>query len=661
MHLIGASVHPFGIVTEKAMALTVVFTVFLFAILIYAISIVVSILKGHRKIQSTQKTVIRTVFWELTTFIVMALGVFIAPKAFFATSWTTVYALSSSKFKVLYWLGCSGFTLSYLCISLKLLFPKPQEKSIGLIIVASLVSGFSNAIVIFLITHSFEQQGKLGYYFFYFILAIYFYIITLYIVRTKLLLLANTIVYEKRVKIVSKLLMLSFQKFEQFDSGNIYACLNHDTEVLSNGATSIVNIVVSILILMFCFLYLMILNFLAFLLSLVMIFLGGIAFYLISQKVNVLWERTRSIQTIFYNFINDLLYGFKELSLNLKKRNEFERDVVKSCKEYRDKRLKGDLAFANLTVISDLMIVVFVGFIAFIFPLLISNLSMQTVTNFIFVFLYMIGPLATILGSIPSLVHTRISWQRLRALFDEIDQIDGHRSIRLPAITDNQPKYSLSLNNVKFAYRDQGKHEFIVGPINFNFSTGEILFITGGNGSGKSTLAKLITGLYAPDEGKIEVNGQVFSKSPSNMFSAIFNDYYLHKKLYGVDAESSKDRIQFLLNFLQMDNKVTLKNGEFSTLELSTGQRKRLALVVSLLEDRPFYLFDEWASDQDPHFRNFFYMTVLKELKRKRKGIIVISHDDRYYSVADRLIKMDMGKIVPIAKSRNPVIEHNFL
>lgn len=658
MLLNGANMYPFGMAFETAMALSFVLLAFLLVTLFYMIMIANAILKGHRKIRLTRKAVIQTVFWELTTLIVITAGIFLAPKAFFSTTWTIIYADSSPQLKVVYCLVCSGLVFSYLCISLKLLFPKPQEKSIGLIIVSSLVSGLSNATVIFLINHSFEQQGKLGYYFFYFILAIYLYIITLYIVRTKLLLLANAIVYEKRVKIVSKLLLLSYQKFERFDHGNIYACLNNDTEVLSNGAISLVNFVVSTIILVFCFFYLITLNVFAFLLSLIMIITGGIAFSLISQKVNLLWERTRSIQTIFFNFINDLLYGFKELSLNEKKRKEFEHDVVSSCKEYRNKRINGDIAFAHLTVISELMIVVFIGFIAFVFPYLISNLSTQTITSFIFVFLYMIGPLATILGSIPSLVNTRISWQRLKTLFDEIDEIDRDEAVWMPAITDNRKECSLSFNSIRFSYKNQSEYPFTVGPVNLEFNTGEITFITGGNGSGKSTLAKLITGLYAPDEGYIKVNNQIFSTSPGNMFSAIFNDYYLHKKLYGIDTDSLKSKIQFWLNFLEMDDKVKLESGEFSTLELSTGQRKRLALIISLLEDRPFYLFDEWASDQDPHFRSFFYRTILQELKNKEKGIIVISHDDQYYSTADRVIKMDMGKIVPTMRSSNSDIEH---
>jgi putative ATP-binding cassette transporter len=90
---------------------------------------------------------------------------------------------------------------------------------------------------------------------------------------------------------------------------------------------------------------------------------------------------------------------------------------------------------------------------------------------------------------------------------------------------------------------------------------------------------------------------------------------------------------------------VQVKDGTLSTIELSQGQRKRLALLTAFLEDRPFYIFDEWAADQDPFFREVFYLQLLPELKAKGKTVLVISHDDRYYSLGDRIIKLDYGKI----------------
>jgi len=193
--------------------------------------------------------------------------------------------------------------------------------------------------------------------------------------------------------------------------------------------------------------------------------------------------------------------------------------------------------------------------------------------------------------------------------------------------------------------------KFKVGPINYEFNSGEVIFITGGNGSGKSTFAKLLTGLYSPTSGSLIMNGNTVSPNILNeYYSAIFNDFFLFEKLYGVDYTEKENEIKNYLNILQLDEKVEVVNGQFSTTKLSTGQKKRLALLVSYLDDRPIYVFDEWTADQDPEFRLFFYSNLLPDLQNNGKCIIAVTHDDRYFSFADKVIKMDMGKIINVDK-----------
>lgn len=195
-------------------------------------------------------------------------------------------------------------------------------------------------------------------------------------------------------------------------------------------------------------------------------------------------------------------------------------------------------------------------------------------------------------------------------------------------------------------YKENEGKCFKVGPINYQFKSGQIVFITGGNGSGKSTLFKLITGLYPLDSGNITINGEEVNCSMlSENCSAIFSDFYLFKKLYGIDYSNKEGFISKYLKLFKLDEKVNVLNGSFSTTKLSTGQKKRLALLVSYLEDRQIYLFDEWAADQDPEFRKFFYFTLLPGLKEKGKCVIAVTHDEHYFNMADKVIKMDMGKI----------------
>ena len=189
----------------------------------------------------------------------------------------------------------------------------------------------------------------------------------------------------------------------------------------------------------------------------------------------------------------------------------------------------------------------------------------------------------------------------------------------------------------------------MLGPINMQIEAGEILFLTGGNGSGKTTLAKLILGLYAPETGQVKLNGEDITdenrESYRQYFSVVFTDFYLFDSLIGLDQTDLDERAQKYLSMLQLDKVVEVKDGKLSTIRLSQGQRKRLALLTAYLEDRPIYLFDEWAADQDPLFKEVFYYQLLPELKSRGKTVIAISHDDHYYHVADRVVKLDYGQI----------------
>jgi putative pyoverdin transport system ATP-binding/permease protein len=190
---------------------------------------------------------------------------------------------------------------------------------------------------------------------------------------------------------------------------------------------------------------------------------------------------------------------------------------------------------------------------------------------------------------------------------------------------------------------------FALGPVDLAFSPGELVFLIGGNGSGKTTLAKVIVGLYAPENGHILLDGVEVDEARRDryrqLFSVVFSDFYLFDSLLGIRLERLDQAAQALLEALQLSHKVTIDQGVFSTLDLSQGQRKRLALLVAYLEDRPFYLFDEWAADQDPLFKDVFYRRLLPALKAKGKTVVVITHDDRYFHLADRLIKLESGQV----------------
>jgi putative ATP-binding cassette transporter len=215
-----------------------------------------------------------------------------------------------------------------------------------------------------------------------------------------------------------------------------------------------------------------------------------------------------------------------------------------------------------------------------------------------------------------------------------------------------------------FSYGEErgGEAPFVLGPISLALHPGELVFVVGGNGSGKSTFVKVLTGLYPLSEGSVTLAGTTVTDANREWyrehFSVVFSDFYLFNRLLGQTASQVERLAPQYLRLLHMEQKVTVQERTFSTTDLSQGQRKRLALVTAYLEDRPIYVFDEWAADQDPQYKEIFYHTLLPDLRKRGKLVVVITHDDRYFHLGDQVVKLEDGKIVeyvsPVAAGRRP-------
>jgi putative pyoverdin transport system ATP-binding/permease protein len=262
-------------------------------------------------------------------------------------------------------------------------------------------------------------------------------------------------------------------------------------------------------------------------------------------------------------------------------------------------------------------------------------------------------PFKTIIEKLPVLLKANVSLKKIEEmglrLAQDSEQLAGSQAA-IPTWK------SLTLTDVGHHYSGSSE-SFALGPINLVFQPREITFIVGGNGSGKSTLAKILVGLYAPSSGQICLDGVAVTdgnrEDYRQQFSGVFADFHLFDQLLGslgtdrqqLDEISFDQRAQQYLEDLQIAHKVSIDSGRLSTTALSQGQRKRLALLNAYLEDRSIYFFDEWAADQDPYFREIFYQQILPGLKQRGKCVIAVSHDDRYFGLADRVIKLDYGKI----------------
>jgi putative ATP-binding cassette transporter len=377
---------------------------------------------------------------------------------------------------------------------------------------------------------------------------------------------------------------------------------------------------------------------------------GGVGVYLKDRKSYEDGLQQASVcEDELFTALNGLLKGFKELRINNLKSNDVFEEFGSTCARVRDVRCRVMYQFANNVVFVESFFQMLVGGMVFVLPVLSPSFG-GSVVKIVAAVLFMIGPLTNVVMMIPVISQVEVTVkniQRLEARLDEAVARSAAEGLEAPG--DLSGFGEIRLDDVMFSYRAvDGTEAFRMGPLSATVRRGEILFLVGGNGSGKTTFMKLFTALYHPEQGSIRVDGAAVTRnnvqSYRELFSTIFTDFHLFDKLYGLrDADPA--RVDELLRVMEISSKTSYRDGRFSTIQLSTGQRKRLALVVSCLEDKPVYVFDEVAADQDPHFRTYFYEVMLPNLKQAGKTVVAVSHDDRFFHVADRVVRMEYGRL----------------
>ena len=635
---------------------------FLFALLLcgatayFSVTAITDFFTKKRRFSRLQKGNLAGICLSIIFILSVAYCIYLLPSvAFSNVSWDFVFVWGPFSFFPAIVLLFASIVLFCIYCQIIFCFPRKEEKLTYPLIVISFASGFGNTIIIFSINEAINRLStsytglasmstmNLGLVF-YFILGLALYIFGQKLIKSKLIAITNEVIYEKRAAIIAQVLNASLDEFEDIGMGNVQTCLNNDTEVMSNTPAIVIGMLTDTVTLLGCFVYLSIVNVYGFLLSLGVILVAVSFYYLAGRSANKLLEQSRDVQNVFFEFINDCIDGFKDLNLHFLKRTAFQQDMLASCDEFKVKRTVSAITFLNAEIIGDLLFILVIGTVAFVFPVLFAGIQAQTLGTYIFIFLYMTVPVNGVLRTIPQVFRVRVSWKRTNDLIKQIAQIAPTKPAPLLDVTA-EAGITLETEDLEYAYHSQD-HVFRLGPINLKVHSHEILFITGGNGSGKTTLVKLLTGLYQPQMGRILLNGRELTPDTlGEYYSPVFSDFYLFKKLYGIDYVAKQSEIDEMLNVLRMQDTMHITNGEFSTLKLSTGQRKRLALLVSYLEDKHIFVFDEWAADQDPDFRRYFYQEFIHDLKKKGKCVIAITHDDRYFDLADTVIKMEMGKM----------------
>ena len=459
------------------------------------------------------------------------------------------------------------------------------------------------------------------------------------------------------LSLCAKIVRAPLRRSEQRGAANILVTLTDDVSWVTWAIQCFPQLIMNTAVVLGCGIYLAWLSWGVFLGVVGVTAVGALGYQWLHTSARSVIAAAREARTELFGYFRSLTDGLKELLMHRARRQEFVNQEVRGAAEsYRQANMEATKRQALAEVWTQISFYSLIGFIIFLFPSVVM-VSPEALTGYIVAVLYMMGPIWSIIGALPTLERGQVALENIERLGVSLDVGPEDAQTMEMAGLEVEILPVVQWNDVVFSYGEEKGVEapFTLGPISLELHPGELVFVIGGNGSGKSTFVKVLAGLYQPLQGDVTLAGTMITDANREWyrehFSVVFSDFHLFNKLLG-QSDSQAERLALeYLRLLHMDQKVTVRDRSFSSLDLSQGQRKRLALVTAYLEDRPIYVFDEWAADQDPQYKEIFYKTLLPDLRERGKLVVVITHDDRYFHLGNQVIKLEDGKVVEYLKA----------
>ena len=474
-----------------------------------------------------------------------------------------------------------------------------------------------------------------------------------YMTNQASLLEANTLLQERlsdlRFRITDKVRRSDLRTVERLGRGELDATLAQEIDHLSQNVPLLVGAAQSLVLLVFCLLYIAALSPMSFVVIAAAMLLALAGFWIRRESVNRRFRAVHAREAEMLDALRGFTEGFQEIRLNADKNDQLYAHFTGVTERLEAENVGVGGQRVVLLMFSNAFLYALLGVIVFVLPIFFEGYT-DTIYKIAAAAMFCVSPVAAVSSASHLVTRAEMGLAHVDRLERQLDEGiaaaaggGGIQRSRFHAFR------AIEFQGATFSYVDpHGQVTFTAGPWNFSLRRGELVFFVGGNGAGKSTTLKMLSGLYTLDAGRILVDGVPVDRESlqdyRELFSAIFSDFHLFDRLYGVE-DVDAEVVRGLIARMELQHTVDVADGRFTTLDLSTGQRKRLAMIASLLEEREIYLFDEWAADQDAHFRAVFYNDILPELKRQGRTVIAVTHDDQYWHVSDRRVVMDLGGI----------------
>ena len=473
----------------------------------------------------------------------------------------------------------------------------------------------------------------------YFALILFIFLFCSLFVEINLSSFGQNFIFKMQRKLVKQILDTSFLKIDKISKAKLLASLNNDVRTISFGLLRFPEFAQSFILIVASSFYLVSLSPKIFLLCSVFIVILFIIDYRLMMKNYQCYKKSRDSDDALQKDYENIIDGRKELALNaFRAKLYYESEFEKNAQNKRKANIKSGIFNSLSNNLNSIGFLALVGF-EFYLSLHFAWASLEEATTIAIAILFLRSPLMSVTGSIPTLLMAKVSLDKI----DNLDLIDYKQNFNLSK--HRKAWKSIKFDKVSFHYDEK----FALSPTSLEIKKGELVFLIGKNGSGKSTFSMLFAGLVKPDSGGIYLDEMPVNAENLTLYSSliteIFSDFHLFTQTIDDEGFASEDKIARWLEILGLFGKTKAQNGTITTTKLSTGQRKRLAMLIALLEERDILILDEFAADQDPIFRRFFYTKLLPLLKNEGKTILAISHDERYFDMADRIFLAQNGTI----------------